>query len=63
MSGSSPLREIRQGTEWFGSKVIALKPGMLLIIPKGMTHGGVSAHVELLEMKTPAQDPKDNHPI
>ena len=51
------------GTEWFGKKRIALKPGMLLIIPKGMAHGGVSARVTLLEMKTPAQDPKDNHPI
>ena len=51
------------GSEWFGKKRIALKPGMLLVIPKGMTHGGVSARLTLLEMKTPAQDPEDNHPI
>ena len=28
------------GTEWLGDKQVALKPGMLLIIPKGTAHGG-----------------------
>jgi len=51
------------GTESFGERTIALKPGMLLVIPKGMVHGGVGANLKLLEIKTPPQDPDDNHRI
>jgi len=36
---------------------------MLLIIPKGMTHGGVSGDIKLIGIKTPPQAPDDNHRI
>lgn len=48
------------GHEWFGTQRVTLKPGMLLIIPKGMPHGGVTGDVSMLEMKSPPQDPDDN---
>ncbi len=51
------------GSEWFGKKKIALRPGMLLIIPKGMAHGGVSGNIKLIGIKTPPQAPDDNHRI
>jgi mannose-6-phosphate isomerase-like protein (cupin superfamily) len=51
------------GREWFGAQRLTLKPGMLLIIPKGMPHGGVTGDVSMLEMKSPPQDPDDNHRI
>jgi mannose-6-phosphate isomerase-like protein (cupin superfamily) len=48
------------GSEWFGAKRVALTPGLLLLIPKGMPHGGVTGDVSMLEMKSPPQDPDDN---
>jgi mannose-6-phosphate isomerase-like protein (cupin superfamily) len=53
------------GTEWLGDKQVALKPGMLLIIPKGTTHGGSTetngSHLKLIAIKTPPQAPDDTH--
>lgn len=49
------------GSEWLGAKRVTLEPGLLLIIPKGMPHGGVTGDVSMLEMKSPPQDPDDNH--
>ena len=51
------------GSEWLGDKRIALVPGLLLIIPKGTPHGGVTGDASMLEMKSPPQDPDDNHPV
>jgi mannose-6-phosphate isomerase-like protein (cupin superfamily) len=54
------------GTEWLGDKQVALKPGMLLIIPKGTTHGGsveTTGHLKLIAIKTPPQAPDDTHPV
>jgi mannose-6-phosphate isomerase-like protein (cupin superfamily) len=53
------------GTEWLGDKQIALKPGLLLIIPKGTPHGGSTetngSHLKLVAIKTPPQAPDDTH--
>lgn len=52
------------GTEWLGDKVVALKPGLMLIIPKGTPHGGIvetGGRVKLIAFKTPPQAPDDTH--
>ncbi len=54
------------GTEWLGDKQVALKPGILLIIPKGTAHGGsveTAGHLKLIAIKTPPQAPDDTHPL
>ena len=54
------------GTQWLGDKQVALKPGMLLIIPKGTTHGGsveTGGHLKIVAIKTPPQAPDDTHPV
>jgi mannose-6-phosphate isomerase-like protein (cupin superfamily) len=53
-----------EGTEWLGDKQVALRPGILLIIPKGTPHGGTvetSGHVKMIAIKTPPQAPDDTH--
>lgn len=53
------------GTEWLGDKQIALKPGIMLIIPKGVPHGGLvetRGKLKIIAFKTPPQEPTDNHP-
>jgi mannose-6-phosphate isomerase-like protein (cupin superfamily) len=52
------------GTEWLGDKQVALKPGIMLIIPKGTPHGGsteTSGHLKIIAIKTPPQAPDDTH--
>jgi mannose-6-phosphate isomerase-like protein (cupin superfamily) len=52
------------GTEWLGDKQVTIKPGMLLIIPKGSIHGGLtetSKPLELIAIKSPPQAPTDVH--
>jgi mannose-6-phosphate isomerase-like protein (cupin superfamily) len=52
------------GTQWLGDKQVALKPGILLIIPKGTPHGGsveTSGHLKIIAIKTPPQAPDDTH--
>jgi mannose-6-phosphate isomerase-like protein (cupin superfamily) len=52
------------GTEWLGDTQVALKPGILLIIPKGVPHGGsveTSGRLKILAIKTPPQAPGDTH--
>ncbi len=54
------------GTEWLGDKQVDLKPGMLLVVPKGTAHGGTvetSGHLKLVAIKTPPQDAADTHPV
>ena len=54
------------GTEWLGDKQVTLKPGTLLIIPKGTPHGGTvetSGRLKILAIKTPPQDASDIHPL
>jgi mannose-6-phosphate isomerase-like protein (cupin superfamily) len=52
------------GTEWLGDRQVVLKPGDLLLIPKGTTHGGLidpSGKLKLIAIKTPPQADDDFH--
>jgi mannose-6-phosphate isomerase-like protein (cupin superfamily) len=52
------------GTMWLGDKEIPIKPGDLIIIPKGMPHGGThatSGTFKLVAVKTPPQAKEDYH--
>jgi mannose-6-phosphate isomerase-like protein (cupin superfamily) len=52
------------GTEWLGDQQVPIKPGMILVIPKGTNHAGIvvtSGPLKLVSMKTPPQDPSDVH--
>jgi mannose-6-phosphate isomerase-like protein (cupin superfamily) len=52
------------GTEWLGDQQVDLKPGIMLIIPKGTPHGGsvvTSGSLRLLAIKIPPQAPDDMH--
>ncbi len=52
------------GTEWLGDKQVTLKPGIMLVIPKGVAHGGLvetRGRLKIIAFKTPPQDPADNH--
>ena len=52
------------GTIWLGDKEVQIKPGDLVIIPKGTAHGGTkpdagSAPIKAIAIKTPPQAPDD----
>ena len=50
------------GTVWLGDKEVTVKPGDLVIIPKGTPHGGtkpISGQVKAIAIKTPPQAPDD----
>ncbi len=47
------------GTIWLGDKQVEVKPGDLVIIPKGTPHGGTSAPLKAIAIKTPPQAPDD----
>lgn len=52
------------GTEWLGDQQVALKPGVMLVIPKGTNHAGMivsSGTLKFIAIKTPSQDPSDVH--
>jgi mannose-6-phosphate isomerase-like protein (cupin superfamily) len=52
------------GTEWLGNQQVTVKPGMMLIIPKGTNHAGLtetSGHLKFVSFKTPPQAPTDVH--
>ena len=52
------------GSEWLGDKQVAVKPGTLIVIPKGTVHGNwtaTSQPLELVSIKTPPQAPSDVH--
>jgi mannose-6-phosphate isomerase-like protein (cupin superfamily) len=54
------------GTEWLGSKRVPLRPGLMLIIPKGVVHGGLTetrGRLKMIVVKTPPQSPSDNHRV
>jgi mannose-6-phosphate isomerase-like protein (cupin superfamily) len=54
------------GTEWLGNKRISLKPGLMLIIPKTVVHGGLvetRGRLKMIAIKTPPQAPTDNHRV
>ena len=48
------------GTIWLGDKQVTVKPGDLIVIPKGTPHGGTSrAPLKAIAIKTPPQAPDD----
>lgn len=52
------------GTMWLGDKQVPIKPGDLIIIPKGTPHGGThatSGTFKLVAIKTPPQAKDDYH--
>jgi len=52
------------GTEWLGDKQVALRPGLMLVIPMGTPHGGTTdPNLKILSFKTPPQAPTDAHPV
>jgi mannose-6-phosphate isomerase-like protein (cupin superfamily) len=54
------------GTIWLGDKEVQIKPGDLVIIPKGVTHGGTKtdgAPFKAIAIKTPPQAQGDVVPV
>ena len=47
------------GTIWLGDKQVTVKRGDLVVIPKGTAHGGTSAPLKAIAIKTPPQAPDD----
>jgi mannose-6-phosphate isomerase-like protein (cupin superfamily) len=47
------------GTIWLGDKQVTVKPGDLVVIPKGTAHGGISHPLKAIAIKTPPQAPDD----
>src|ERR1700681_1708743 len=51
------------GTIWLGDKEVKVKPGDLVVIPKGTAHGGTkpdgSTAIKAIAIKTPPQAPDD----
>ena len=50
------------GTIWLGDKEVPVKPGDLVIIPKGTPHGGTKVTgrtIKAIAIKTPPQKPDD----
>ena len=50
------------GTIWLGDKEVQVKPGDLLVIPKGTPHGGTKPDgrtFKVIAIKTPPQAPDD----
>ena len=47
------------GAMWLGGERKEFKPGTLIVIPKGTAHGGTSAPLKAIAIKTPPQAPDD----
>ena len=50
------------GTVWLGDKEVTVKPGDLIVIPKGTPHGGTKPNgraIKSIAIKTPPQAPDD----
>ena len=50
------------GTVWLGDKEVRVKPGDLVVIPKGTPHGGTKPNgrtIKAIAIKTPPQRPDD----
>jgi mannose-6-phosphate isomerase-like protein (cupin superfamily) len=50
------------GTIWLGDKEVKVKPGDLVVIPKGTPHGGTKPEgrtIKAIAIKTPPQAPDD----
>ncbi len=54
------------GTEWLGDHQVNLKPGTIVVIPKGTAHAAfteTSGHLKWVSLKTPPQEATDIHPM
>jgi mannose-6-phosphate isomerase-like protein (cupin superfamily) len=54
------------GTEWLGDKQVALKPGVMLLIPHNTPHGGTvetSGHIKLIAIHTPPLQAGETKPV
>jgi mannose-6-phosphate isomerase-like protein (cupin superfamily) len=54
------------GTEWLGDKQVALKPGLMLLIPHGTPHGGTietAGHMKLIAIHSPPLQPGGTKPV
>jgi len=54
------------GTFWLGDKEVRVKPGDLIIIPKGTPHGGTKPDgrtFKAIAIKSPPQAPNDTTPV
>jgi mannose-6-phosphate isomerase-like protein (cupin superfamily) len=54
------------GTIWLGDKRVQVKPGDLIIIPKGTPHAGTKPDgrpFKAIAIKTPPQGPNDTTPL
>jgi mannose-6-phosphate isomerase-like protein (cupin superfamily) len=54
------------GTIWLGDKEVHVKPGDLVVIPKGTAHGGTKPDgrpFKAIAIKTPPQPPGDTTPL
>ena len=54
------------GTVWLGDKEVKVKPGDLVVIPKGTPHGGTKPDgkpFRAIAIKTPPQAPDDTKPL
>ena len=50
------------GTAWLGSEKREIRPGMMIVIPRGTPHAGteaISGRFKAIAIKVPPQDPKD----
>ncbi len=50
------------GTAWLGAEKREIRPGMLIVIPRGTPHAGteaISGRFKAIAIKIPPQDPKD----
>jgi mannose-6-phosphate isomerase-like protein (cupin superfamily) len=54
------------GTEWLGDKQVALKPGMMLLIPHNTPHGGTvetSGHMKIIAIHAPPLQTGETKPV
>lgn len=66
-AGAAEIQVILDGSgmEWLGDRQVALKPGMMIIIPAGTAHSGTTdtsgGKLRLVAFKTPPQASNDIH--
>jgi mannose-6-phosphate isomerase-like protein (cupin superfamily) len=65
-AGANEVQIVLAGsaTEWLGDKQVSLRPGMMVVIPKGTNHAGLTdatPDFRFVSIKTPPQDPADVH--
>jgi mannose-6-phosphate isomerase-like protein (cupin superfamily) len=62
---ANEIQIITEG-EWLGDHQVNLKPGTIVVIPKGTAHAAfteTSGHLKRVSLKTPPQEASDIHPM